>query len=303
MHAQVAQSGPIQAQGNQRPEACAPVSVVIPCYRCADTIGASVASVAGQTLRPAEVLLVDDCSGDGTVDALHEVASRHAPGWVKVLTSPRNGGPSQARNIGWEQASQEYIAFLDADDTWAPSKIELQMDALRRDPGIALIAHRMAVRDRTSGHPPLKPPVRVSVVGRRRLLLNNPFPTASVVLRRDLPFRFNENFRRVEDFLLWAQIAFSGYRCARINQALASWHKANYGAGGLSGDLAAMHKAGKEVRRELLRQGLVTPMEHRIAWVLGLLRRTRRNVLMLLRSIVARMHPDAPRERAGGELK
>lgn len=265
----------------------APVSVVVPCYRCADTIADSVASVAAQTMPPHEVLLVDDCSGDATLDTLRHVAAAYPKDWVKVLTSPRNGGPSQARNIGWAHAGQEYVAFLDADDSWAPGKLELQMDALRSDPDIALIAHRMDVRDRSAGPPRVKPPVRVRIVGRRRLLLNNPFPTASVVLRRDLPFRFNENFRRVEDFLLWAQIAFSGYRCAKVNQTLASWHKPTYGAGGLSGDLAAMHQAGKEVRKELLRQGLVSPMEHRIARVIGTVRRARRNVLMRVRASAA----------------
>jgi len=277
----------------------APVSVVVPCYRCADTIGASVASVAAQSLPPAEVLLVDDCSGDGTLDALQELAARYPPGWIKVVGSPRNGGPSQARNIGWARASQPYIAFLDADDTWAPAKLELQMAALREDPGIALIAHRMDVRDRDAGPPPLRPPVRVRILGRKRLLLNNPFPTASVVLRRDLPFRFNESFRRVEDFLLWAQICFSGYRCAKINQTLASWHKANYGVGGLSGDLAAMHRAGKEVRYELLRQGWVTPTEHRVARVIGTVRRARRNLMMLLREAAGRLRVHRPASGAG----
>lgn len=277
----------------------APVSVVVPCYRCAETIGASIASVAAQSLPPEEVLLVDDCSGDGTLDALHELASRYHEGWIKVLASQRNGGPSQARNIGWANAGQPYIAFLDADDTWAPAKLELQMAALRDDPEIALIAHRMDVREREAGHPPVRPPVRVRIVGRKRMLLNNPFPTASVVLRRDLPFRFNEKFRRVEDFLLWAQICFSGYRCAKINQTLASWHKANYGAGGLSGDLAAMHRAGKEVRRELLQQGLVTPAEHRIARVIGTVRRARRNIMMILREGAGRLRTHRPASRAG----
>lgn len=281
------------------PHPRAPVSVVVPCYRCADTIGASIASVAAQSLPPEEVLLVDDCSGDGTLDALHELASRYPQGWIRVLPSQRNGGPSQARNIGWANAGQPYIAFLDADDTWAPAKLELQMAALRDDPGIALIAHRMDVREREAGHPSLRPPVRVRILGRKRMLLNNPFPTASVVLRRDLPFRFNENFRRVEDFLLWAQICFSGYRCAKINQTLASWHKANYGAGGLSGDLAAMHRAGREVRRELLRQGLVTPTEHRIARVIGTVRRARRNLMMILREGAGRLRMHRPASRAG----
>lgn len=263
--------------------ALAPVSVVIPCFRCADAIAEAVASVAAQTLRPAEVLLVDDCSGDDTLQALHRVASQHEDGWVRVFALPQNGGPSRARNVGWKHANQPYLAFLDADDSWHPRKLELQMAALDADPSIALIAHRMTVRDRDSALPALRPPVRTAIVGRRRLLLNNPFPTASVVLRRDLPFRFNENFRRVEDFLLWAQIAYSGYRCAKLNQVLASWHKSNYGAGGLSGDLAAMHAAGREVGRELLRQGLVSRPEHCVARMLGAVRRTRRNLLMLVR--------------------
>ena len=271
--------------------ALAPVSVVIPCFRCATTIGNAVASVAAQTLRPVEVLLVDDASGDETRQTLHQVASEYEAGWVKVVALAANGGPSRARNAGWEQARQPYIAFLDADDTWHPRKLELQMAALRADPGIALIAHRMIVRDRDSTMPALRLPMRIAIVGRRRLLLNNPFPTASVVLRRDLPFRFNENFRRVEDFLLWAQIAFSGYRCAKINQVLASWHKSNYGAGGLSEDLVAMHAASREVGRELLRQGLVSRPEHYFGRMMGILRRTRRNLLMLVRRHGDRSHP------------
>jgi len=270
-------------------QAAAPVSVVIPCFRCADTIGDAVASVAAQTLLPAEILLVDDCSGDGTVDALRALAADHPPGWIKVIESAANGGPSAARNGGWNHASQEYIAFLDADDSWAPRKLELQMAALKADPGIALIAHRMAVRERGLAPPELHTPLRTHILGRRRLLLNNPFPTASVVLRRDLPFRFNEKFRRVEDFLLWAQIALSGYRCAKINQTLASWHKANYGAGGLSEDLAAMHRAGHQVRHELLRQGLLSRPEFYFARVIGLIRNSRRNLTMLIRRHTGRV--------------
>lgn len=272
------------ADGGRHAETIAPISVVIPCYRCGTTIAASVASIAAQTVRPAQVLLVDDASGDGTLEVLHALARRYPPGWVRVIASARNGGPSRARNLGWAAATQPYIAFLDADDTWVEEKIALQMAALHADPELALIGHLMKVRERGQPVPPLRNPVRTVPISRRRFLLNNPFPTASVILRRDLPFRFNENFRRVEDFLLWAQIGFSGYRCARINQVLAYWHKPTYGAGGLSGDLAAMHQAGREVRHELLRQGLVTPAEHWFARGVGMLRRGRRRVLLAMRS-------------------
>lgn len=274
--------------GNEKAAVPAPVSVVVPCFRCGATIGDAVASVAAQTVLPAEVLLVDDCSGDDTPDALRRLAAQYPPGWIKVLESPVNTGPSGARNAGWECARGEYIAFLDADDSWAPRKLELQMASLRADPEIALIAHQMAVRDRGLAPPALHEPVRTRIVGRRWLLLKNRFPTASVVLRRDLPFRFNENFRRVEDYLLWAQIGSSGYRCAKINQVLASWHKATYGAGGLSEDLGAMHRAGADAGRELLRQGLMSRSEYWIATAWGMLAKSRRSLMLLVRRETAR---------------
>ena len=123
------------------------------------------------------------------------------------------------------------------------------------------------------------------IVGRRRLLHNNPFPTPSVMLRRDIPFRFNEDFRRVEDFLLWAQIAHSGYRCAKINQVLGYLHKPGYGAGGLSGDVAAMRQAGREVGDELQRLGLVSARERMFTRSVGMIRRARRHLLLMFRRI------------------
>ena len=266
----------------------APVSVVIPCFQCAETIGPAVESIAAQTLLPTEVLLVDDASGDGTIDVLQELAGRYPAGWIKVIRSPHNGGPSVARNLGWEQASQEYIAFLDSDDSWLPPKLQLQMQVLVEDPGIALLGHKMEVRERRAKRPELRLPVRTSILGRWHFLWKNPYPTASVMLRRDLPFRFNENFRRVEDFLLWAEIGLSGYRCATINQTLALYHKPTYGAGGLSGDLAAMRRAAEKVREELLQKGLMSPAEAWVPRLLRPIRRMRQALLMKLRRAPAR---------------
>jgi glycosyltransferase involved in cell wall biosynthesis len=261
----------------------APISVVVPCFRCAGTIADTVASVAAQTLRPAEVLLVDDASGDDTLAALEAVARSYPPGWVKVFSLPVNGGPSAARNEGWEQASQPWIAFIDADDSWHPQKIALQMAVLDADPYIALIAHRMNVQPRSAPPPAVKHPVKVARVPRRLLRARSGFPTASVILRRDLPFRFDESRRRAEDALLWGQILLSGYRCATLRQVLASWHKQPFGEGGLSGDLAAMQAAGWDMRRALYAQGLVGRTELLATHAYSLVRYARRHVLTFLR--------------------
>lgn len=266
-----------------RPGDTAPVSVVVPCFRCAHTIAHAVASVAAQLVRPAEVILVDDGSKDGTLHSLWEVARSYPPGWVKVIAMPRNAGPSAARNRGWEQARQPWIAFLDADDSWHPQKLKLQLEALANDPQIVLIAHEMNVQSRAAPAPPLQYPPEVRIVPGHLVMLRSPFPTASIMLRRDLPFRFDETRRRAEDFMLWAQILLSGHRCARLNQVLASYHKPPFGAGGLSGDMNAMHAAAIDVRRSLYDMGLLGWWQWKLVEVVAWLRHLRRRVLTFAR--------------------
>jgi glycosyltransferase involved in cell wall biosynthesis len=286
MNSRIQASLDVNAPGRQEGlKARAPVSVVIPCFRCARTIDDAVASIAGQTLPPAEVLLVEDCSGDDTLQALHRVAAAYGEDWVKVIALPANGGPSLARNTGWEQAQQPYIAFLDADDTWAPRKLELQMAALEADPSIALIAHQMPVRERGTRAPEPRLPVDVQIVGRRTLLVRNPFPTPSVVLRRDLPFRFDEGFRRSEDYLLWSQIVYSGYRCAKIEQVLAICNRREAGAVGLSDDFAAVHRGRSLLRRKLMHEGLLTRREYVYASAVGAVNKMRLKFLRRVRHL------------------
>ena len=261
----------------------AAVSVIIPCFRCAATIDDAVASIVAQTRLPAEVLLVDDGSGDETLASLYRLAAVHARGWIKVIALADNGGPSRARNAGWQQAEQPYIAFLDADDSWGPRKLELQMAALEADPAIALIAHTMIVRPRGTPVPQSQAPPRIQIVGRRSLLLHNPFPTASVVLRRDLPFRFDPAVWHSEDYLLWSQIVFSGHRCAKIDHVLAIWNMRGHGATGLSDDVAAIHRARRLMRRRLLRDGLISRSEYVFVRAVGLLSKLRRDVMSGLR--------------------
>jgi glycosyltransferase involved in cell wall biosynthesis len=104
------------------------ISVVIPAYNAAKYLAETLRSVLGQTFAPAEVIVVDDGSKDGTAD----IAEMFAPE-VKVFRV-RNGKQSTARNFGVNRATSEWIAFIDADDLWVPNKLELQMKELARDP-------------------------------------------------------------------------------------------------------------------------------------------------------------------------
>lgn len=272
----------------------APVSVVVPCFRCTATIDDAVASIAAQTRLPSEVLLVEDGSGDGTLAALQRMAASYENGWIKVIALTKNSGPSCTRNVGWEHAAQPYIAFLDADDRWAPRKLELQMDAFKADPSLALIAHRMLVQPRGTAFPESREPWQAAIIGRIRLLFHNPFPTASVVLRRDLPFRFDERVWYSEDYLLWSQILFSGYRCAKINQVLALWNKRGPGEHGLSDNVEAIHRARRVMRRRLMQEGLIHPPEYLFALAVGVLARLRRSMSLRLhaqRQVIYKSQP------------
>jgi glycosyltransferase involved in cell wall biosynthesis len=97
------------------------VSVVIPYYRASQTIARAVESALGQTVRPHEIIIVDDGCPEGA-----EAATKQFGSSVALIRKP-NGGAASARNLGIEHARSEWIAFLDADDYWEPSKLERQL--------------------------------------------------------------------------------------------------------------------------------------------------------------------------------
>jgi glycosyltransferase involved in cell wall biosynthesis len=105
------------------------VSTIIPVYNRAAMLREAVDSVLRQTYEPVEVIVVDDGSIDGTLEAANAIAEEH-PALVRVLTQ-RNGGPGAARNLGLAHARGEFIQYLDSDDTIEPKKFELQVAALR----------------------------------------------------------------------------------------------------------------------------------------------------------------------------
>jgi len=94
-------------------------SVVIPLYNKKDYIGRAIASVLEQSFNDYELLIVDDGSTDGGADVVTEFDDPRIH-----LVKQKNGGCSAARNRGIQEASAEYIAFLDADDIWLPNFLQ-----------------------------------------------------------------------------------------------------------------------------------------------------------------------------------
>jgi GT2 family glycosyltransferase len=97
-------------------------SVLIPAYRAGKTIAATLRSVAEQTLWPEEILIYEDGCFDDLARTVTDFAET-APCPVRLLSCPLNGGVSRARNILLREASGDFVAFLDADDIWAPDHL------------------------------------------------------------------------------------------------------------------------------------------------------------------------------------
>lgn len=219
----------------------APVSTIIPCYRCRGTIARAVESVAKQTLLPAEVILVDDGSADGTLEVLYTLQRKYGKEWLKIIALECNGGPSVARNTGWEASSSQYVAFLDADDAWHPEKIATQYKWMKIHPNVALCGHSHMLLDLNASAPsvPLKRPLASWPITRDALLLSNPFVTPSVMIKCDVPYRFDPSKRYCEDYFLWLQLGLDGLIIATLDAPLVFVFK-RWGTSGASSDLWRM---------------------------------------------------------------
>lgn len=98
------------------------VSIIIPAFNAKAFVGRAINSALEQSLPPLEVIVVDDCSNDGTREWLRIFSDGHPN--VKILALPQNGGPSAARNVGIEAAQGDWVAILDADDAFASDRLK-----------------------------------------------------------------------------------------------------------------------------------------------------------------------------------
>lgn len=109
------------------------VSVIIPTYNREALITLAVQSVLNQTYRQIEIIVVDDGSTDNTREVLREY-----DGEIKYIYQERSER-SKARNEGFMRSRGDYIAFLDSDDLWLPTKVEQQVWVLNEHPDVGLV--------------------------------------------------------------------------------------------------------------------------------------------------------------------
>ena len=193
------------------------VSVVVPAYNCKRTIEAAVSSVLAQTYPHFEILVVDDCSTDGTADCLRRLQQQDPR--IKVLRNPVNSGVSFSRNNGVRHASCDWIAFLDGDDLWKEQKLARQMEKVRRqNADIVYTAYDfIGEKDRELDlvfHVPKQ-------VTYRELLKQNVMSCSGILLRKSLLETYQmENDTVHEDYLEWLRLLRAGAKAVGIDEPL-----------------------------------------------------------------------------------
>lgn len=222
-----------------------PVSVVVPCYCCSATLPRAVKSVLDQTFLPSELILVNDCSDDDgkTLKLIEEIYSKITPDifQVKVIDLKKNMGPAFARNKGWDAAEHHYIAFLDADDAWATSKLETQYKCMTSNTLLDLTCHGsiyVSEEGFEEGVPDFNSDIRL--INIESMLTKNRVATRSVMIKRSCNHRFDISMRYAEDYDLWLRIICSGCQAAYLNLNLAYVYRPEWSSGGLSRNLWAM---------------------------------------------------------------
>jgi glycosyltransferase involved in cell wall biosynthesis len=199
------------------------VSVIIPAYNVMAYLPETLESVLRQTFTDFEVLLINDGSTDGIIPWASQIKDRR----VKLI-SQKNQGVSEARNTGIAHAQGEYIAFLDADDLWEPTKLEKQARLLDSNPAVGLV-DTWVVLANEQGIPTDQ--VRISKAEGdvwKQIAEENLLTCGSTPMIRHCCFEtvgvFNPNLRNGEDWDMWIRIA-SRYNFAVVKEPLVRYRQ------------------------------------------------------------------------------
>jgi teichuronic acid biosynthesis glycosyltransferase TuaG len=206
------------------------VSVIVPAYNAEKYIKATIESALEQTYRNLEVVVGDDGSTDGTREIVQALAARDPR--VKYF-SQKNAGQSAARNLAIAHAQGKYIAFLDADDLFLPTKLEEQVGYLEAHPDCGVsycnIYHFF---DGDPTHLYRFDVPTPSGLLFDKLLRANFINPLTVVLRKELLDRygaFEPTFRRVDEQYLWLKLSWNGAQFCHLPRALGRYrvHRAS----------------------------------------------------------------------------
>ncbi len=160
------------------------VSVIIPNYNYARYLPETIGSVLNQTYSNIEIIVVDDGSTDNSLEVLYQLSDKNK----LVVIESINRGSCTARNLGMSRATGQFIAFLDADDTWDADKVERQIKHLKESKADLVFCQMREYGEGSTSNSSFKD----FVVEHKWFLQNpgsTPFSPSAVILTRDLASR------------------------------------------------------------------------------------------------------------------
>lgn len=199
------------------------ISIITPCYNSMFFISQTIESVLAQTYQDWEMLIIDDCSTDGSPSIIQWYGEKDSR--IKYFsTGNPSGSPSVPRNIGIEHAQGKYIAFLDSDDAWLPDKLEEQISFLEKG-GYDFVYsdyEKMAWDGKRANRI-----IRVrSVSSYWDTLESCEIPCLTVLMRKTL--LENTRFKSIpkEDYAFWLEILRKGYKAYNSGKVHALYREA-----------------------------------------------------------------------------
>ena len=187
------------------------VSAVIPAHNSRATLGRALDSILAQTRRPDEIIIVDDASTDSTA----VLATSYVGHGAILLSQPEHRGAAAARNAGIGAANGTWIAFLDADDEWLPTKLERQVAAISVNPEASFVfcaSEEFSPEGQSLGDTFRGWPVTTGSEAWRALLARNFVATPTVVASRTLLLQlggFDDTLKVAEDQDMWIRLALA----------------------------------------------------------------------------------------------
>jgi teichuronic acid biosynthesis glycosyltransferase TuaG len=193
------------------------VSIITPAYNVEAFLSETINSVLEQTHKNWEMIVVDDCSRDGTANVAQRFASQDSR--VIFVQHDKNSGPAEARNTAVKRARGRFIAFLDSDDQWLPKKLERQLKFMaERGLSFTFTPYRRISTETDSPGKLIAVPNQISY---RDLLKHTAIATSTVILDREKtgPFSLVKGMG-YDDFILWLDILKRGHTAVAFHEDL-----------------------------------------------------------------------------------
>lgn len=198
------------------------VSIITPCYNAALYLAQAINSVLAQTYREWELLIVDDCSTDGSYELIQKFASWDTR--IKYFrTDFPSGSPTLPRNIGVKHAKGRFIAFLDSDDIWLPDKLKQQIPLFEQNNVAIVYANYEKITDDgiRSGRL-IKAPIKTDY---KNMLYENVIGCLTAVYDVKKVGKIYFPNVRHEDFIVWLDILKKGFIAVNTNTVLALYRE------------------------------------------------------------------------------